>query len=108
MKVRELNEMSLTGVKSIFKKIADTLKDEHVDNKIAFGHFKDKLTGKEVSKENLKKSFDQMADNGRMVLMGAVGAAPGSVVTLPLLLKIADKLNIRITPEKTFKDKKPD
>lgn len=104
MEIRELNEMSLNGVKDVLKRITTTLKDEHIDNKIAFRHFKDKLTGKEVSKENFKKSLDQMADNGRMILMGAVGAAPGSVVTLPLLLKLAKKLNIRITPEKTFKE----
>ena len=74
--------------------------------KKALNIFKNKfksIFGKEqVTAEELQQAFDQMGDNGKMIIIAAIGATPGSALTLPLTIKIAKKMGINLLPTKTF------
>jgi len=118
MTLRELNEgISLKDIKSKVKviktsvtdkakEIGKTLKDEFNDNKAAFGIFKKSIKGKfggeKPTPEEFQKAIEQMKDNVRLTVIGAIGAAPGSALTLPLTFKIAKKMGITLAPSKTF------
>jgi len=118
LNIEMVNEMSLDnvkekakavkdGVKDATNKVVTTIKDEYVDNKKAFSIFKNKLkskfgNGDEPTAEEFKKAIEQLKDNGRLVVIGTIGASPGSTITLPIAMKVAKKLGIRLAPEKTF------
>ena len=50
------------------------------------------------TKEEIEEALKQLQDLGKMSLLLPVIALPGSIITIPLLIKIAKKYNIDILP----------
>lgn len=117
MKVNELNDKMLNeldmkkikdGIVNATKKAATVVKDEYNDNKKAFSIIKNLLVSKmknteEPSKEDYDKALQQiLKDNPKLLTIGAISALPGSVITLPIVIKGAKKFGIDLIPKKTF------
>lgn len=83
-----------TGIKDFFKK-ASMEKDETVQSMKILSKY---AKGKEVSDEEKKYVADQFKDVLKMTGMGAVAAAPGGSLAVPLLVKAAKKMNVDLMP----------
>tara|TARA_Y100001933_G_scaffold45240_1_gene43071 strand:- start:12183 stop:13709 length:1527 start_codon:yes stop_codon:yes gene_type:complete len=82
------------GIKDFFKK-ASTEKDETVQSMKILSKY---ATGKKVSDDEKKYVADQFKDIMKMAGMGAVAAAPGGSIAVPLLVKAAKKMNVDLMP----------
>ena len=82
------------GIKDFFEK-ASMEKDETVQSMKILSKY---ATGKEVSDEEKKYVADQFKDILKMTGMGAVAAAPGGSIAVPLLVKAAKKMNVDLMP----------
>ncbi len=112
--IEQLNEFSMTvvkkgtdavvtGVKDTLKSAAKVAKDEFNDNVSAFNIIKKKFKGHHTTEEEFKNALEQLfKDNAKLLAVAGIGALPGSVVTLPIAIKVAKKLGIDLIPSKTF------
>lgn len=61
-------------------------------------------SGRQPEPEEVKAAIEQLKDVNRMAGLLVLASMPGSVVTLPILCKLANKYGIEIMPS-AFKDK---
>lgn len=106
MNLRDLNKLA-KDVKGEFlkniKKGKDLIIDELNDNHEVIKILKNKFNGVEISEEEFQKVLTQLfKDNPKLLLLGGISLLPGSVVALPIAIKIADKLGIDLIPNRTF------
>jgi hypothetical protein len=93
---------------SVLKNTMYCLKNEKEETKdaikILFNKFKDK---DKLSEEDVEFVLNQAKDLGRMSVLIPFVILPGSQITVPLLYKVAEKLNIDLIPS-SFKIIKED
>ena len=82
------------GIKDFFQK-ASVEKDETVQSMKILSKY---AAGKKVTDDEKKYVADQFKDILKMTGMGAVAAAPGGSVAVPLLVKAAKKMNVDLMP----------
>ena len=58
-----------------------------------------------ISEDDLKKIKEQLKDISKISTLLPLIILPGSPITIPIIYKLADKLNINLTPS-SFKDLK--
>jgi len=70
------------------------------DMVITFKHMLEKQLGgnKNPTPEEVKEALNQLKDVGKMTALLPLVALPGSVLTIPILVKIGKKYNIDILP----------
>lgn len=106
MKLRDLNNLAKDIKDEFFKNIKkgkDLIIDELNDNHEVVKILKNKFNGVEISEEEFQKVLTQLfKDNPKLLLIGGISLLPGSVIALPIAIKIADKLGIDLIPNKTF------
>lgn len=127
MTVNDMNNdldesLKLDKLKSVAKEIYSSAKDSLSNaKKVAIDEFYDnshatkiliKKIGKklkkfenheDVTEEEFRQALNQIfIDNAKLLTVAGISVLPGSVVTLPLALKIANKLGINLIPSKTF------
>lgn len=60
---------------------------------------------KNPSQEDIDIAFEQLKDIGKITALLPLVALPGSVITIPLLIKLGKRYNIDILPSKKQKGK---
>src|SRR5574344_371817 len=83
----------------LFKASFKSLRQEGKETVEMLSIFLNKTKNKEnVSEEELKKMNTQLKDLGKISFMLPFVILPGSPITIPIIYKLADKLNVDLTP----------
>ena len=106
--MRVFIEQKVKASFSVLKNTMYCLKNEKEETKdaikILFNKYKDK---EKLSEEDVEFVLNQAKDLGRMSVLIPFVILPGSPITVPLLYKVAEKLNIDLIPS-SFKIIKED
>lgn len=87
----------LGGVKNWLLKLKQGLSTEAEETKVMFDTYV-RYTQGQASEQEMAAANEQFKDLLRGLGMGTLAAMPGSVVTLPLVFKLAKKFNIELMP----------
>jgi len=85
------------GVKNWLLKLKQGLSTEAAETKTMFDTYV-RYTQGQASEEEMAAANEQFKDLLRGLGMGTLAAMPGSVVTLPVVFKLAKKFNIELMP----------
>ncbi len=106
MNLKDLNKLAKATKNEFMKNIKKSKKliiDEFNDNHEVVKILKNKFKGKQLTEEEFQKVISQLfKDNPKLLIIGGISLLPGSIIALPLAIKIADKLGINLVPNKTF------
>lgn len=101
--VKDHTDKIVAGAKDGLKKATTVLKDEYFDNVEALKILKRKFKGEKLETGEFIKALKQLSfDNIKLAAVAGITATPGSVITLPLAIAVADKIGINLIPTKTF------
>ena len=104
MNIKQYGQTIWATTKSTVQSTIVVLKDEYHDNVRSAKIVMNKLRGKEVNDVHLNAAMRQIfKDNTKLLVVGIISILPGSVVTLPIIIKSSKKLGIDLIPNKTFK-----
>jgi len=87
----------IAGIKNWLLKLKQGLSTEAAETKTMFDTYV-RYTQGQASEEEMAAANEQFKDLLRGLGMGTLAAMPGSVVTLPLVFKLAKKFNIELMP----------
>lgn len=87
----------------------DLFKNELKDNKRVFLILKRRVLSRidrekysDVTQDEIKKVYEQMVDNLRLLIFIVLGIVPGGGLLLIITIRLAKRFNIKLKPSKTF------
>ena len=92
-------------IKNKFLKAKVIICNEKDDTIEVYKIIKRYLNNDKITEEEKNSFKNQIKDYFRLILLSVITILPGSVVTMPLIIKLFDKFDISIIPNKTFKKK---
>lgn len=85
-------------------KIKDGLASEQAQTKEMLILYKKYISGKGITPEEMKQANKQLLDLIRASGLTILAILPGSLITIPFLVKIARKYNIELLPDSFLDD----
>jgi hypothetical protein len=111
MKINKINEdlkykilKSFVKIKNLKNKLIDILYTEAKDNKELAKLLIKIANEKNITDEEKTQIINQLSDNAKLIIGGALIVLPASSVIIPLIIYIANKLNINYKTSQTFKN----
>ena len=92
------------SMRKALDEIKDSLANEKIQTVEMLDTYRRVATGKEVSKEEMEAANTQIVDVIRGAGLSILIILPGSVITIPFLVKTARKYNIELLPDSFIKD----
>ena len=105
MKVEQLNESMKDIVPAVKKVVKQEINDNKQIIKLFMKHIRYKMNSKykeSLTPEEVKAILSQMGDNMRMSLLAGLAITPGSLITIPLIKKISERLGFKLELKQQF------